>query len=133
MPTTLRRSKPWATRSAECWCFPGIGSAGSRRSVNAARGFHPRIKDRLDLTLECIRRHYLGTPNPLEPVLARYAPFFSLFGSFEGCVDFFLPFDDFSRSPLPLDAQEYLDCRARSMEFVRMRNQWVGPLTVRMC
>ena len=27
-------------------------------TLNGARGFHPRIKDRFDLNLECIRRHY---------------------------------------------------------------------------
>src|SRR5664279_780123 len=29
-------------------------------TINGARGFDRRIADRMDLTLECIRRHYLG-------------------------------------------------------------------------
>jgi hypothetical protein len=28
-----------------------------RMSINGCRGLHPRIRDRFDLTLECIRRH----------------------------------------------------------------------------
>ena len=29
---------------------------GGKMTINGAKGFHPRIKDRSDLTLECIRR-----------------------------------------------------------------------------
>ncbi|REF29704.1 hypothetical protein DFJ65_0671 [Calidifontibacter indicus] len=29
---------------------------GGKVTINGAKGFHPRIKDRSDLTLECIRR-----------------------------------------------------------------------------
>ena len=72
-----------------------------------------RIKDRFDLTVECIRRHYLEEPSPLSDTLARYADFFGLFGDFAGYVDFFhlqdlvnedtstvkffMPFEDFDR------------------------------------
>lgn len=31
-----------------------------KQTINGARGFLKRIADRMDLTLECIRRHYLG-------------------------------------------------------------------------
>ena len=44
------------------------------------------IRDRFDLTLECIRRHYLDEPSPLSATLARYADFFGLFGDFAGYV-----------------------------------------------
>lgn len=60
-----------------------------KETFNTARGFHPRIVDRLDLTLECIRRHYTGIPSPLSGVLARYADFFSVFEDFDGYVEFF--------------------------------------------
>ena len=86
-------------------------------TINVARGCHPRIKDRFDLTVECIRRHYLDEPSPLSDALARYADFFGLFGDFAGYVDFFhlqdlvnedasavkffTPFEDFTASPLP--------------------------------
>ena len=44
--------------------FPGNRVDG-QMTINAARGFHPRIKDRFDLTVECIRRHYGGADSPL--------------------------------------------------------------------
>ena len=37
--------------------FPG-NRVGRKMTFNGARGFHPRIKDRFDLSVECIRRHY---------------------------------------------------------------------------
>jgi hypothetical protein len=39
--------------------FPG-NRVDKKQTINGARGFNRRIADRLDLTLECIRRHYLG-------------------------------------------------------------------------
>ena len=50
----------------------------------------PSIRDRFDLTLECIRRHYFSERSPLSDVLARYEDFLCLFGSFKGYVEFFL-------------------------------------------
>jgi hypothetical protein len=58
-------------------------------TINGARGLNARIADRFDLTVECIRRHYLDEPSPLGDTLARYANFFALFGDFAGYVDFF--------------------------------------------
>jgi Family of unknown function (DUF6994) len=55
--------------------FPGYQVDG-RMTINAQRGCHPRTRDRFDLTLECIRRHYLDEPSPLSDTLARYADFF---------------------------------------------------------
>ena len=88
-----------------------------KMTINGRRGFHPRIKDRFDLTVECIRRHYRGEPSPLDETLDRYADFFALFGDFRGFTDFFLlqdlvtedrtavrcflPFEGFDASPLP--------------------------------
>ena len=68
--------------------FPG-NRVGRKMTINMARGCHPRIKDRFDLTVECIRRHYLDEPSPLRDPLARYADFFGLFGDFAGYTDFF--------------------------------------------
>ncbi|MGO4859557.1 hypothetical protein AB4074_19940 [Arthrobacter sp. 2MCAF14] len=46
--------------------------------MDTARGFGPSgrlIGDRMDLTLECIRRHYTGEPeSPLASVLNAYLP-----------------------------------------------------------
>ena len=69
--------------------FPG-NQVDRRMTINAARGCHPRIKDRFDLTVECIRRYYLEEESPLSATLARYSDFFRLFGDFRGYVEFFL-------------------------------------------
>ena len=55
--------------------FPGNWIDG-KVTINGARGFPPLIRDRGDLTIECIRLHYLGLDSPLSEVLTRYAGFF---------------------------------------------------------
>jgi hypothetical protein len=117
-------------------------------TINGARGWHPRIKDRFDLTVECIRRHYLDEHSPLSETLARYADFFRMFGEFRGYVDFFLlqdivteehsavrfftPFQDFTTSPLPDSVDEYKAYRQLAIEFIEARNRridgYVGSL-----
>jgi hypothetical protein len=107
-------------------------------TVNQARGCNRKIRDRFDLTLECIRRHYCGEPSPLCAVLARYERFFKLFEDFRGYVRFFLlqdlvsddltavrfsaPFDNFERSPIP-SVSEYEAYRLASLAFIDARNQ----------
>jgi hypothetical protein len=109
-----------------------------KATVNGARGLNNRIKDRFDLTLECIRRHYLNQPSPLSETLARYASFFDLFGSFEGYVEFFLlqdlvlgdgksvnfflPFHGFDAAPLPSGVDQYRSYKAGVISFVTARN-----------
>ena len=129
--------------------FPAqVHAAGKwRMSINQARGMHPRIRDRFDLTLECIRRHYLNTPSPLTGALAWYADFFDLFGDFAGYVDhflladlvddghttvrFFTNFDDFTGSPLPAtSSDQYHQYMTRSMEFIRARNQRIAAWAI---
>lgn len=124
--------------------FPGDRIDGLI-TINGARGFHPRIADRFDLTLECIRRHYAAQPHPLENVLQRYQAFFALFGDFAGYVEFFLlhdllsadgsvrfflPFDDFSTSPVPATASAYRRYCEHSVAFAHARNdrihQWAS-------
>lgn len=39
---------------------------GNGYTPNQARGTHPRIRDRFDLTLEAIRRHYIGDASPIH-------------------------------------------------------------------
>ena len=114
-------------------------------TINGARGFDRSIADRFDLTLECIRRYYLGEPSPtglLGSALARYPEFFALFGDFEGFVDFFLlqdlvdeatstvkfftPFEDFTTSPLPGTLDAYRAYRDRSVEFIEARNRRIA-------
>lgn len=117
--------------------FPGNRING-RNTINGARGFNGQIADRFDLTLECIRRHYLGEWSPLDETLARYSNFFALFHDFSGYVDFFLlqdlvsedgssvkfsmPFDDFKTPAKPQDRATYAEYRCRSIEFIRARN-----------
>lgn len=118
--------------------FPGI-QIGRKQVINQARGFHPLIADRFDLTLECIRRHYLGElPNPLGEVLHRYADFFALFKDFAGYVNFFLlqdlveedgkairffhSFDNFRTPAVPKTKDEYLEYLRRSNDFIAERN-----------
>lgn len=118
--------------------FPGNKIDG-RMTINGARGFNRKIADRLDLTLECIRRHYRSEPSPLGATLGRYGDFFALFGDFRGYVDFFLlqdlvtpdagqvtcflPFEDFTTPAVPRDLDTYLDFRRRSIDFVTARNR----------
>ena len=118
--------------------FPGNPVEG-KWTINQARGCLPKISDRLDLTLECIRRHYEGQSSPLGETLARYNDFFALFESFSGYVDFFLlqdlvspdgntvtflmSFDDFKGPPAPTDDVTYREYRRRSIEFIEARNR----------
>jgi hypothetical protein len=108
-------------------------------AFNQARGFLPEIRDRFDLTLECIRRHYCGEDSPLGEVLARYADFFELFGDFRGFVEFFLlqdavtvdcdavlfstPFKDFTTPAIPQTIDEYREYRQRAITFIEARNR----------
>jgi hypothetical protein len=117
--------------------FPGNKVAG-KMTINGARGCHPKIKDRFDLTIECIRRHYMSERSPLSDVLARYEDFFRLFGSFKGYVEFFLlqdlvspdysavrfsaPFTDFTGSPVPSTLEAWRRYRDSAAEFIAARN-----------
>lgn len=118
--------------------FPSNKVEG-RQTINMARGTNRTIADRMDLTLECIRRFYAqDTATPLGETLARYPEFFRLFGDFPGYVDFFLlqdlvtddsgavrfflPFDDFAGPGTPSDATAYMRFREASIQFVRARN-----------
>ena len=49
----------------------------NKMTINGSRGLNKYIKDRFDLTLECIRRYYLGEISPLSETLDRYSGFFS--------------------------------------------------------
>jgi hypothetical protein len=116
-------------------------------TINGARGFNTKIADRFDLTLECIRLHYLGMPNPLDETLKANANFFNLFGSFSGYVDFFLLqdlvtpdyaqikfFTDisniFENSPLPQSMEEYLIYKQRNIDFLNARNARIAKYTI---
>ena len=106
-------------------------------TINGEKGFNNKIGDRMDFTLECIKRHYNGGSSPMSGNLERYASFFSLFGDFKGYVDFFLmqdmvdsghnvkffsSFDDFRSSPLPNGVGEYKLYIENAIVFVKNRN-----------
>jgi hypothetical protein len=117
-----------------------------KMTINGARGFNQKIADRFDLTLECIRLHYLGKPNPLENVLNQNSSFYKLFGSFTGYVDFFLLQDlvnpdyeliyflppikqVFESSPLPESKVEYMQYMQSSTSFTLKRNERIKQWT----
>ncbi|WP_141282803.1 DUF6994 family protein [Pseudonocardia hydrocarbonoxydans] len=120
--------------------FPGE-RLNRKPTINQHRGMHPRIRDRFDLTLECIRRHYTGEHSPLSETLARYVHFFALFESFTGYVEhfllhalvdgsgqvrFFRPFDGFNPNPLPTEREDYNAYLDRQREFVTTRNAHIA-------
>lgn len=133
---------PYTIDSAMIWPV----RAKDRPTMNQARGTRLRIADRMDLTLECIRRHYAGDPqSPLADVITAYADFFALFDGFPEFVDFFhfqdlvtpdyaevrfhLPFDNFTRSGTPVTTEEYVEYREAILEFNGKRGhrmaEWV--------
>ncbi len=115
--------------------FPSY-RVSQKPTINVARGFNRQIADRFDLTLECIRLHYLRTPSPLWETLDRYSAFFDLFESFENYVEFFLlqdlvnqgqvkfylPFSGDFGQALPATVAEYHQYMTNTMAFVSARN-----------
>ena len=111
----------------------------NKMTINGARGFNQKIADRMDLTLECIRRFYSEEDSPLRETLELYADFFTLFYNFRGYVDFFLlqnlvtddysqikffhSFNNFKYSPNPNTLQEYLIFKTNMLSFVNRRNK----------
>jgi hypothetical protein len=116
--------------------FPG-NRIDNKPTINSARGLNSKILDRFDITLECIRRYYIGIESPLSNVFQRYSDFFSLFQDFRGYVDFFLfqdlvatdyssikfhlHYECFEGSPLPNNKEEYLLYSERTVNFIRAR------------
>lgn len=124
--------------------FPGNRVDG-KSTINGARGFHPFIKDRIDLTLECIRRYYANEPSPLAETLKRYLDFFNLFGDFRGYVEFFLlndlvskdfskveffmPFENFKTPAVPKTVEGYRSYKDLVTRFIKKRNQRILEAT----
>jgi len=110
-------------------------------TINGACGLHGKVRDRFDLTLKYIRRHYQGQDSPLSETLSRYDRFFRLFGNFDGYVEFFfledmmsidntvrffLPFRDFHAHPLPRNLDEYRLYKDALVAFIVARNQRIA-------
>ncbi len=116
----------------------------NQMTINGARGVNKKIRDRFDLTLECIRKYYKNEDSPLNETFERYKQFFNLFESFNGYVDFFLlqdlvtsdylsikyflPFDSFEDYPLPNDIEEYKQYKYNLSNFVSSRSQRMKDL-----
>lgn len=114
---------------------------GGGHTINQSRGTNRSIEDRFDLTLECIRRHYLGEASPLADTLSRYSDFFDLFVDFHGYVEFFflrdlvaddgairwfMPFAEFAKPAFPQTLEAYKEYRRLSVEFVEARNRRIA-------
>lgn len=110
----------------------------NKMTINGARGFNRLIADRLDLTIECVRRYYSDENSPLYEVFKRYSSFFSLFNNFREYIDFFLlqdfidekeqvkfslPFDDFKSPSFPKTIEEYSQYRLHTTDLVNDRNR----------
>jgi hypothetical protein len=117
--------------------FPAKKNNGN--TINQERW---RLKDRFDLTLECIRLWYIGekdpVKNPLSDCLERYKDFFELFQDFKGYVEFFLlddlvdkdkkqvrfwlRFESFDKTPYLPNAKEYKTYMDKVSVFIKARN-----------
>ena len=100
------------------YCIFPAKRVDNKNTINQARGTKVQIKDRFDLTLECIRRYYNNEESPLFSDLKRYNEFMTLFIDFKGYCDFFLiqdlvsedysevkfylPFNDFKRKSIAM-------------------------------
>lgn len=111
----------------------------------------PRIRDRFDLTLECVRRFYRGESSPLEAILDRDGGFFDLFVDFSGYVRFFHledlvsetgeiaflspfeGFEGFDGDALPRTLTQCAAYRAATLRFVVARNQRILAWQTRQC
>jgi hypothetical protein len=118
--------------------FPGKRVNG-QNTINQARGMSQAINDRMDLTLECIRRYYIEEASPLTDTLKRYCSFFDLFSDFKGyceffllqdlvtadfaSIKFFLPFAGFAGSQVPKTVDEYREYMRNNIEFLSNRNK----------
>lgn len=116
--------------------FPS--TAINRKTMNSARGMSQKIYDRIDLTLECIRRFYAGESSPLSGVIESFSEFFNLFGDFKGYVDFFyfqdfvdsdyhvkfmMEFSGFENVRLPNSVEEYLSYLTNLVDRIEKRSK----------
>lgn len=109
-----------------------------QRSMNQERGCYRMISDRWDLTMECIRRFYVGESSPLDKVLEVDKDFYRLFVDFKGYVDFFFLQDcvdeDYNvkfwldtplwvSDPMPETVELYKDWIDKELDFVEKRGK----------
>lgn len=113
-----------------------------RNSINQARGCNRFIRDRWDITMECIRKFYADEDSPLSPTLQRNKIWLDLFVDFKGFVDFFFLQDcvssdykkvifwlgngEFKSDPLPKSVDEYKQFLELELDFVAKRNDRIA-------
>ncbi len=96
--------------------------------INQSRGTNKNIRDRFDLTLDCIRKYYMNEKSPLYDVLIKDKAFFDKFVDFKGYVDFFFLQDfvneDYSKVNFLID-EKYENVIPNTVEdyFTWMKNQ----------
>ena len=128
---TTRISALSCTPSARCMVWPANRVDG-KLTINGVGGFNRSISERFDLTVECVRRYYLGASSPLGLTFGRYQRVLrAVLVHFHGFVEFFLlhdivtddcsrvkffmPFDDFKPPAVPRDvATDWRTDAARS-------------------
>ena len=114
-------------------------------SINQEKGCNPKICDRMDRTLECIRRFYKGEESPMTKCFDRDKKFFDLFVDFKGFVDFFflqdlvneeyssvtmlLGDDKFTTPALAQTAEEYRQWLEAQLDFVTKRNERISRIS----
>lgn len=108
------------------------------KSINTARGLNSHIRDRFDLTLECIRLYYKKSKEnyPLKETLEKNCDFFDLFKSFKEYIDFFFLnclvnenenvkffIDEKFENPIPENKENKKHLYLKTMEFIDDRNK----------
>lgn len=107
--------------------------------MNQRRGTCGKISDRWDLTLECIRKYYIGEDSPLSKVIKDDKSFYDLFVDFKGYVDYFFLQDcvtndysevniwcgnaTFEKSGLPETVNDYFEFIHKEHNFLDKRNE----------
>lgn len=127
--------------------FPGPNPNDKGWTINQARGCNSLIKDRFDLTLECIRRYYQNETSPLYEYLKRYSWFFKRFIDFKGYVEFFLLQDLVNKdgsikffiskgsdlktkNPIPTTVDEEKELINAMKEFCKSRNKRIDSVNL---
>lgn len=110
------------------------------QTINTARGLNSKIKDRFDLTLECIKLYYFDKKNsPLYEILSLNFDFFNLFGKgedgFKNYIEFFfledclvdnkcnIKFFIEEKFENPIPSNKKRDLYLKTIEFIENRNK----------
>ena len=111
---------------------------GVKNSINTVRG--RILKDRFDLTLECIRRHYCQENSPMSDVMSANNDFFRLFVNFEeytkffflddlvekGKIKFFLGTGNLDGTFYPKNIDEWNQLYEKQMDFLKLRKKRIA-------